>query len=228
MSEKISDMAEEAKAARQRIATALEGFQSNYRNEALLKYELERAEIDKIYRQYDLNYGRLEQSLETLGGAAEEIVEVGFWTTPLVIACFSRPSLLCYPKREIDASLTDEEFIRRYQPFKDKTDAELAADEEALAPFYPADMMCREATEEYVKQSAYYRLCDKICENAAKRAKEIGAKELSISFIALGQAFAARHDSWADCLTKEDATAALKELIALTERLKLEVRFVEI
>lgn len=76
MSEKISDMAEEAKAARQRIATALEGFQSNYRNEALLKYELERAEIDKIYRQYDLNYGRLEQSLETLGGAAEEIVFV--------------------------------------------------------------------------------------------------------------------------------------------------------
>lgn len=228
MSEKISGIAEKAKVARARIAAALEGFQSKYRMDALLKYELARDEIDNIYLQYDINYGGLERSLETLEGTADEIYPVDFWTTHRVIDCFSRPSLLCYPKREIDASLTDEEFVRRFEPLKDKTDAELAADEEALAPFYPEDMMCREATEEYVKQSAYYRLCDKICASAAKRAKAIGAKELSIAFIALGEAFLKRHESWADCLTHEEATAALTELRTLSARLKLEVRYSEI
>lgn len=228
MSNKTNKVAEEARAARARIAAALEHFQAKYRAEALLEYELARPENESLYSQYEQNFGRLERSLETLEGSADEILPVDFWSTPIVAECFSRPALLCYPKREIDASLTDEEFLKRYEPFKDKSDAELAADEEALAPFYPADMMCREATEEYVKQSAYYRLADKICEVGALRAKRIGAKDLSISFISLGEAFAKRHESWSDALTKEETGAAINELIALTKRLKLEVRYSEI
>ncbi len=139
-------------------------------------------------------------------------------TLPKLLSAFV---ILMYPSWEFSDLLSEAEIVKAYKKLKSRN-------REALRPFANDKIFLREATEEFVAQTALFNLLDELCLFAAKLLKRIKAHDAALMWLELKTMLETRTATYRQCLREKVATDFAQKLQSACKRLQLELKYIEL
>ena len=139
-------------------------------------------------------------------------------TLPKLLSAFV---ILMYPSWEFSDLLSEAEIVKAYKKLKSR-------DRDALRPFANDKIFLREATEEFVAQTALFNLLDELCLLAAKLLKRNKAHDAALMWLELRTMLETRTATYRQCLREKVATDFAQKLQSACKRLQLELKYIEL